>query len=433
MNNLQNILSSSLSASSPSLNLKQYNLNFKYTGLALMIINYEFSDPQNNFPPEGYNPDLDIESFSTLENFNFQIIVYRNQTRDQIEGLINDCVNFDYSEYGCCFLCISSHGDEKSIYSCDQEKIDREEEIIERFFQSESLKNKPKIFLFDCCRGNYTMIAKSLAKNDNDLAKGKKYLKVHDTNNFFIGYAAVKKFKAHIHPIAKRSNFIWAFFDVLKSQEKIEWDRLKIATAVRMKENNCFNPPVFEGVHDSILTFVKNTKTQEQKLIIQQLQQQKQQLEATIEQQQRENKQLNEQLKKEITKQENLQIENERLIRNDQIMQEQLKNEKEKHENLKLHFEEVIKQQNHLNTIRIQLEYDLKLEEKLKSEMVKQENLKLEMEKKLGQQKFQYEQKINEYQIENDRIRNKIKENLQLCELKQSEKYVLLYNVHKTV
>lgn len=130
-----------------------YSLQYKLSGLAVMLNNYKFTNALLNFPYKVANKD--IESFETLKKYNFQMHnVFLNLTKSRIKQLIRFYTNFDYSDYACFFFCMSSHGGKHTIMSSDCFKMDITDDIVEPFYHVDSLLNKPKIFLFDCCRGN---------------------------------------------------------------------------------------------------------------------------------------------------------------------------------------------------------------------------------------------------------------------------------------
>lgn len=257
-----------------------YSLDFKYTGLAVMINNFKFSNQDNNFPDQVV--DKDVESFETLKKFNFQTNVFLNQSKFQIDHLITYYTLYDYSDYACVFICMSSHGGQHTILSSDCVSIEIAEDIIEPFYKVESLKNKPKIFLFDCCRGEEVQaLSKADGTNNKKKTKIIKEFKFADLSNFFFAYSTVINFISELS-IRRGSYFMSAFFEVLDNHGKTDdWDELKRKVVKVMKER--FRQiPVFESRSEFKLAFVKMEKKEDlphQDLQIQLQQQQQQQQE----------------------------------------------------------------------------------------------------------------------------------------------------------
>jgi hypothetical protein len=258
--------------STSGIEFKYYDIDFKYNGLAIMIVIHEFTNPERNFKPQVYDPELDIQSFKVLQDYNYKLVIKKNQTKAELLSLISFYThpNFDYSNYASFFFCITSHGrEDKIVYSSDEEEIDRNKHIIEPFYNVKELSKKPKFFLFDCCRGAFAMrvIHKGTMVNKGNIMgvvdKNIEIKNVYDTKNFFLGFATVESFTATIDvDWAKRSFFIWSFFDVLKEHDCIDWLDLTVATSNKMEENGCKHPPSFESRSPCKFEFVKKNRHQ---------------------------------------------------------------------------------------------------------------------------------------------------------------------------
>jgi hypothetical protein len=272
----QEIPNNSFSTDNSSTN-EYYSLDYKYTGFAIMINNYKFTNESFNFP-EGVS-DKDIASFKTLDNFNFITNSYLNQTKDQIVKLIDYYTShdYDYTDYACVFVCMSSHGAKDTILSSDCTSMEITEDIIEPFYKVESLKNKPKIFLFDCCRGDLEIKKTAVVDDDGDdddgnnnnddeannvvgktnANKRKRYkIKLAELSNFFMAYSTSRNFIAGAHS-EKGSYFMSAFFEILAKHGRTDdWNDLVIKLGNFMK-TNYGQVPVFEGSPLCKFAFVK--------------------------------------------------------------------------------------------------------------------------------------------------------------------------------
>lgn len=237
-----------------------YSLDFKFTGLAVMICNFEFTNPSNNFPLELFKKD--IESFQTLKKFNFDTYYYTNQNSMEIDQLIAKYTSFDYSDYACLFLCVSSHGSKYSFISSDELSIEINEEIIEPFYDVESLRNKPKIFLFDCCRIG------SISSRISNKKQNRKKNKFADFSNYFLAYSTIINFVSKLST-EKGSFFISVFFEVLDNFGKTDdWDELERKMIKLMKDRHD-QIPVFERRSEHKFAFAKlETNNKQQKILL---------------------------------------------------------------------------------------------------------------------------------------------------------------------
>jgi hypothetical protein len=285
----ENNVAGTTSHSQTEVEVEYYSLDYKFTGLAVMIHNFEFRDRRlPDFSEEVCK--IDVKSFETLKNFNFQVDqVYLNQTKVQIFEIIKKYTeDFDYSDYACIFFCISSHGEQNTIMSTDYnpddetysyvEAMDIQEDIIEPFYKVKSLKNKPKIFLFDCCRGYENMtkgMTKGLADGDNNIVNKnkntnteKKEFKFADLSNFFFAYATLPNFVSNCSK--RRGSFlISAFFEVLDKYGKTDdWDELKRKMTMLLEERY-LQVPIFEKSNSKFkLAFVKQLEIKKDQQVI---------------------------------------------------------------------------------------------------------------------------------------------------------------------
>jgi hypothetical protein len=246
-----------------------YSLDYKYPGLAILIYNFEFArnDLLGNFDKR--ISEKDIKSFEKLKQFGFQIEpIFLNQTKSEISQLIAKYTSLDYSDYACVFLCMSSHGAQHTFMSTDYnpepdsdpdpnvnyvEAIEIQEEIIEPFYKVTSLTKKPKILLFDCCRGDMSMSKKIGNKNKN---KKMKDFVFADLSNFFTVYSTLENFEAKCN-LRRGSYLISTFFEVLEKYGKThDWNELNIKVNNLMKERH-LQIPSFKSSPENKLAFVK--------------------------------------------------------------------------------------------------------------------------------------------------------------------------------
>jgi hypothetical protein len=317
-----------------------YSLDFKFTGLAVMINNYKFTNERLNFPDQIAHKDS--ENFETLKKFNFNTNYYLNQKKFQIDHLIQYYASFDYSDYACLFFCMSSHGKQHTIMSSDCSDMDIYEDIIELFNQVESLKNKPKIFIFDCCRGRETMYKGDVGDvdiNQNKPMRKEKEWKFADLSNFFFAYSTVINFVSELS-LRRGSHFISAFFEVLDAHGNTEdWDELQRKVSKLMNERHK-QVPEFVIRPQLKLAFVKLEKkdSSSSSSSMQNIDQLQQQLQHQLQLQQKQ--QLEHQLKLEEEQRKFLQEKNEQLQQQLQLQQKQQLEHQQKLEEEQRKFQE---------------------------------------------------------------------------------------------
>jgi hypothetical protein len=249
--------------------LEYYSLDYEFKGLALILSNYEFTSKRfPNFPK--IVSDKDLESFRTLEKFNFQIKEeFLNKTKAEISQIITKYTSFNYSDYGCLFLCMSSHGGQNTIVSSDGFEMDINKDIIKPFYKVESLKDKPKIFLFDCCRGDIKVKkgeASNIEMNKDNNDDVKKEIDFADLSNFFFAYSTILDYEA-LCSYGKGSYLISTFFEVLDKHGKTD-DLSSLQTRVaRFMQNTHKQIPELTIRAPKKFAFVKKLENQPQQQV----------------------------------------------------------------------------------------------------------------------------------------------------------------------
>ena len=123
------------------------------SGYVLIINNYIFPQRLN---VERTASNDDVKNLTNLfDDSNFRTRIYDNLTRSEMLKLLTETAEKDFSKYDCFVCVILSHGSKDGIYGTDDEVINIEA-ITSLFRRDEcsSLEGKPKIFLFQACRGN---------------------------------------------------------------------------------------------------------------------------------------------------------------------------------------------------------------------------------------------------------------------------------------
>ncbi|CAG9792809.1 unnamed protein product [Diatraea saccharalis] len=130
---------------------------------ALLIINNKYI--------RDYHPRLGTEIdeailLKTFSKFDFEVTIGRDLTRDEIMEKLYDFTNQDFTDYGCVAVAILSHGADRGlIYARD--KPYHEKDVFRHFMggNTPSLVTKPKIFMFQACRGYGDSIGVNVMKS----------------------------------------------------------------------------------------------------------------------------------------------------------------------------------------------------------------------------------------------------------------------------
>ncbi|XP_056307394.1 caspase-6-like [Danio aesculapii] len=131
----------------------EYEMNHARRGMALIFNQKSFDWKLKMKTRNGTDADRD-RLVSRFEELGFEVKAYNDYNRDKVLSEINKAAAADHLDADC-FVCIFlSHGEDGHVYAED-EKIDIPE--ITDLFKGDkcrSLVGKPKIFIWQACRGD---------------------------------------------------------------------------------------------------------------------------------------------------------------------------------------------------------------------------------------------------------------------------------------
>ena len=105
-----------------------------------------------------YVSDKDVEHLEDILTYlNFKVYKKPNLNRHDLIQTMSDFVDqLENNSVDICFVCIMSHGeDDDKLVTADNQTVKIDREILDRF-RNDKCKNmigKPKLFLFQACRG----------------------------------------------------------------------------------------------------------------------------------------------------------------------------------------------------------------------------------------------------------------------------------------
>ena len=140
----------------PDMNPEEfYPLNNNPHGVCLIINNYRFfhaTDQSKAHPDRG---GAEIDQYNLTQTFRYlryKVEVRENLTSDQMTDALMRMSQRDHSNYDSFICCILSHGENDIIHGANSEPVNVND-LTGLMKLSSSLRNKPKLFFMQCCRG----------------------------------------------------------------------------------------------------------------------------------------------------------------------------------------------------------------------------------------------------------------------------------------
>ena len=120
-------------------------------GYCLIIDNWKFEDGNERIGSQKDAKDLK-EMFL---NHKFEVSTYENLKGNEIIELMKEASGKDHSKFNCFAVIVMTHGNAGVLYGTDHKAVSIDTEIIEPFHgeKCRTLVDKPKLFIFQACRG----------------------------------------------------------------------------------------------------------------------------------------------------------------------------------------------------------------------------------------------------------------------------------------
>ncbi|XP_022089815.1 caspase-3-like [Acanthaster planci] len=144
----------------------RYDMSHCRRGRAVLINNANFEEDTDM--PRRLSTQKDVDGLRTaLQDMGFSVKVFEDQTCAQIKREVHALSKEDHSDADCLLIAIMSHGDDGEIYGTDGPMPTREITTPFRGDACRSLIGKPKLFIFQACRG--VMVDQGVAMDRHDV------------------------------------------------------------------------------------------------------------------------------------------------------------------------------------------------------------------------------------------------------------------------
>ena len=128
-----------------------YPMNSMPRGYCLIVDNWRFKNGNVRYGSQKDAKDLK----EMFQNHKFQVSSYENLKGNEIIELMKQASGKDHSKFNCFAVVILTHGNYGALYGTDNEAVSINNEIIDPFRgeKCHTLVGKPKLFIFQACRG----------------------------------------------------------------------------------------------------------------------------------------------------------------------------------------------------------------------------------------------------------------------------------------
>ena len=215
-----------------------YSLNFAIPGRVFIFNNRNFT----NKASFRAGSEKDVQRLWDLfeEIIHFEVECFIDKTADQLRAHIRKISKLNYDNVGCVLIFIMSHGTDGKILGTDGEEVHLGD-FIDPFKTVISLKDKPKMFFVNACRGDKMTPAHDYAREvemDKDEANHDLYManKTPLDADILLAFSTVANYFS-IRDSEDGSWFIQVLCDVIE-EFKTERNVLDILTKVNFSVKN---------------------------------------------------------------------------------------------------------------------------------------------------------------------------------------------------
>ena len=165
--------------------IDEYDMKKIPHGIALIINNESFAGRHSK--REGTKLD-ERNLVHIFRHLRYQVEVHREVYAKTMLTIMEDMANRDHTKYDSFVCCILSHGKEGHIFGVDGEEV-AIEKFTTKLSSCRSLKDKPKLFFLQACRGDLTEYSTIQPDGLGPEKNEAQPQKIEPTTDFFFGHA----------------------------------------------------------------------------------------------------------------------------------------------------------------------------------------------------------------------------------------------------
>jgi caspase 6 len=220
-----------------------YQINYSRPGLVLIFNNNNF---RQSLQRTGSEEDVRRLEYVFKSVLNFEVRTFKDKNRRETREIIENFAAEDFTKDSCLICFFMSHGNRHTFVTSDDKEISIDD-LSGPFKKVRSLKDKPKLFFFQCCRGTEEMAqidSRQRIASSNPMHHDNSSIirtDVTETDgvpveaDVLYGYSTVEKFYSYRHPIFG-SWFIQTICEIICKNPCIEIKDLQNKINKRMKE-----------------------------------------------------------------------------------------------------------------------------------------------------------------------------------------------------
>ncbi len=183
------------------------------------VIIFNMKSFRNNLNKTRDGSEKDVERLSNLfGDLNYQVETKLDLNSNDMRRCLKEYSNKEYSKMSCFIMFIMSHGEKGTICASDNSSIYLTE-FIDPFKTNRTLKNKPKLFFVQACRGDQEMPnieSDSTSTNYDRFETDANRVPIEA--DFLYSYSTVKGFYSYRNP-ESGSWFIQTLCDVIEKEK----------------------------------------------------------------------------------------------------------------------------------------------------------------------------------------------------------------------
>jgi len=185
-----------------------YQINYSQPGIVLIFNNDKFREsPQR----PGSGEDVRRLKYVFKSVLKFEVKTFIDKNHQETREIIENFAAQDFTKHSCLICFFMSHGNRNTFVTSDDKEISIDH-LTGPFKSVKSLKNKPKLFFFQCCRGAQVMPqidSRQRVASSNPIHHDKSPIVSRDVietdgvpveADVLYGYSTVENFYSYRHP-----------------------------------------------------------------------------------------------------------------------------------------------------------------------------------------------------------------------------------------